>query len=155
MWKNKHVVVAMLVAPLLAILAWFAVDLLVAERPHAARKGAAYPLIAGSSCRYESGRCDLANEDFELAITPGEILAKQVSIQLTSRFPLQQATVGLAEGGEEQPPVRMSSGNAEMTEWSAKIPAPVSDESMLRVAVTADGTTFFAEVPVLFLVSRE
>jgi hypothetical protein len=31
MWTNKHVIIAMLVAPVLAIMAWFAVDYLVAR----------------------------------------------------------------------------------------------------------------------------
>ena len=51
MWKNKHVVVAMLVAPILAILAWFAVDSMVAERAHSAKPGASYKLVAKSNCR--------------------------------------------------------------------------------------------------------
>ena len=153
MWKNKHVVVAMLIAPILAILAWFAVDYLVAERPHAAKRGAAYPLAAKSNCRYESGQCDLENEDVEISIKPLAYSASQVSLQLTSRVPLQQATVGLAERGGELAPVRMSSGNADNTEWGALIPVPANDDSVLRVAIIANDTTFFAEVPVVFLVS--
>jgi NADH:ubiquinone oxidoreductase subunit 3 (subunit A) len=61
MFKNWHVIIAMIVAPILAVLAWFAVDYFVAERPHAAKEGAAYSLIAKSNCRYDSGQCDLEN----------------------------------------------------------------------------------------------
>ena len=50
----------MIVAALLAVITWFAVDRLVAERPHIAREGRAYPLIARSDCRYTSGQCSLA-----------------------------------------------------------------------------------------------
>ena len=70
MFSNKHVLVAMLVAPVLAIMAWFAVDYFVAERPHAAEEGATYTLLAKSNCRYASGKCDLENADFELTIRP-------------------------------------------------------------------------------------
>ena len=38
-YKNKHVVVAMLVAPVLALIGYFSVDALVAEKPHAAQAG--------------------------------------------------------------------------------------------------------------------
>ncbi len=152
MWKNKHVVVAMLVAPVLAVLAWFAVDYFVAERPHSAEPGAAYPLVAKSNCRYDSGRCDLENADFEIALLPQRITPGAVSIRLESRFPLQQATLGLVEKGIAAPPVRMQADDEEKTAWLAQITAPASSDSMLRVGVVSDDATFFAEVPVVFLV---
>ena len=68
MWKNKHVILAMLIAPVLAIIAWFSVDYFVAERPHEARPGASYPLVAKPNCRRLSERCDLVNEDFRLGM---------------------------------------------------------------------------------------
>jgi len=70
MFTNKHVIIAMLVAPVLAIMAWFAVDYFIGERPHAAKEGAAYTLIAKSNCRYDSGQCDLENSDFKLNLRP-------------------------------------------------------------------------------------
>lgn len=154
MLKNKHVIVAMLVAPVLAILAWFAVDYMVAERPQPATQGGAYPLVAKSNCRYDSGRCDLENADFELSLLPLEISSSQVTLSLTSRFPLQQATIALVEDGTEASPVQMSGKNAERTEWGGAIALPGNDEASLRIAVASSGTTFFAEVPVVFLVIR-
>ena len=155
MWKNKHIVVAMLVAPVLAIMAWFAVDYLVAERPQSAQPGAAYPLVAKSNCRYDSGRCDLENADFEISLLPLQITPTQVSIRLESRFPLQQATLGLVEQGTAAAPVRMSADGGDNTAWLAQIAAPASSDSLLRVGVVSDDATFFAEVPVVFLVIRE
>ncbi len=155
MWKNKHIVVAMLVAPVLAIMAWFAVDYLVAERPQSAQPGAAYPLVAKSNCRYDSGRCDLENADFEIYLLPLQITPTQVSIRLESRFPLQQATLGLVEQGTAAAPVRMSADGGDNTAWLAESAAPASSDSLLRVGVVSDDATFFAEVPVVFLVIRE
>ena len=155
MWKNKHIVVAMLVAPVLAIMAWFAVDYFVAERPQSAQPGAAYPLVAKSNCRYDSGRCDLENADFEISLLPLQITPTQVSIRLESRFPLQQATLGLVEQGTAAAPVRMSADGGDNTAWLAEIAAPASSDSLLRVGVISDDATFFAEVPVVFLVIRE
>ena len=73
MFKNKHVVIAMLVAPVLSILAWLAVDYFISERPHVAESGATYALIAKSNCRYDSGQCDLENSDFSLSMRRGGI----------------------------------------------------------------------------------
>ena len=155
MWKNKHVVAAMLVAPVLAILAWFAVDYLVAERPRSAEPGAAYPLVAKSNCRYRSGRCDLENADFEISLLPQQIQAADISIRLESRFPLQQATLGLVDEGVAAPPVRMMADGSDNRAWLADIALPTSDDAMLRVGITADDATFFAEVPVVFLVKQD
>ena len=155
MLKNKHIIVAMLVAPVLAILGWFAVDYFVAERPQAARSGASYPLVAKSNCRYDSGRCDLENADFEISLRLEAIESSTISLLLESRFPLQGATVGLAGERAELPAVTMSARNGERTIWSAVIAAPAGDDSFLRVAVVADDTTFFAEVPVVFLVIQD
>ena len=51
MWKDKHVVMAMIVAPILAIFAWVGVDYIVAEKAQPAEPGSMYPLVARSNCR--------------------------------------------------------------------------------------------------------
>ena len=68
-FKNKHLVVAMLVAPILAILAWYAIDVLVGEKPRPAEEGQSYPLAEKPNCRYGSGACGLKNADFELQLS--------------------------------------------------------------------------------------
>ena len=151
MFKNKHVVVAMLVAPVLSILAWFAVDYFVSERPHAAKTGGTYQLIAKSNCRYDSGQCDLANGDFELTLRPTEIGESMITLDLESRFALQQATAGLVNDGMEADPSGMVSSGAGATRWSTLLARPTSDKSTLRVAVVAQGATYYAEVPIVFM----
>lgn len=155
MFKNKHVVIAMLVAPVLAILAWFAVDYFVAERPHAAKPGAAYRLIAKSNCRYDSGQCDLENADFELTLRPVQIGADSAVLELSSRFALQSATVALVEGGSEQPPVPLTKAQQDRLTWTGEIAAAKDAESSIRLAVVAQDATWFAEVPVTWIVSRD
>lgn len=151
MFANKHVVVAMLVAPVLAIMAWFAVDRFAGERPHAAKPGAAYTLVAKSNCRYESGRCELVNGDFEIALQAGDISSSGFTLQLVSKFALEGATVGLVAPGVPQAPARMAPADDDATRWSASLPRPADTGSSLRLAVVADGTTYYAEVPVVFL----
>ena len=64
--RNKHVLVSALVAPLLALMAYFAIDHFMGETPHAAVEGRSYPLVEKPGCRWESGSCGLKNNEFEL-----------------------------------------------------------------------------------------
>src|SRR5210317_1285945 len=151
MFKNWHVIIAMIVAPILAVLAWFAVDYFVAERPHVAKEGAAYLLIAKSNCRYDSGQCDLENSDFKLSIRPMSISSGSVQLEMTSAFPLQSATLGLVNNGIPARPAEMQATTDESLHWTIRIDRPASETSTIRVAVTADGSTWYAEIPVTFL----
>ena len=155
LFTNKHVVVAMLVAPVLAILAWFAVDFFLSEKPHAAVPGAAYALIAKSNCRYESGQCDLANGQFELTLKPAPGAGGDTALELSSRFPLQTATVGLVEEGKEGQPTAMRAAGSGATQWLAALPKPLSAATRIRIAVVAGETTYYAEIPVVFLQRSE
>ena len=151
MFKNMHLVVAMLVAPVLAVLAWFAVDYFVAERPHAAREGAAYTLIAKSNCRYDSGQCDLENSDFNLSVRPVSVTSASVQLELTSEFPLESAALGLVDNGAALLPSPMSSTTDDALKWTTSIDRPTRADAAIRIAVTAQGATWFAEVPVIFM----
>lgn len=155
MFKNWHVTIAMLVAPILAVMAWFAVDFFVSERPHSAKEGASYTLIAKSNCRYDSGQCDLENSDFKLNIQPVSVTASGIELEMTSAFPLQSATLGLVDGGTPAPPSPMVATTAEALHWTTRIDQPAGEGSTIRVAVTADGATWYAEVPTVFLFPGE
>jgi len=155
MFKNWHLIIAMLVAPMLAILAWFAVDYFVAERPHVAKEGAAYTLIAKSNCRYDSGQCDLENSDFKLSLRPMSVTSGSVQLEMTSAFALQSATLGLVDDGAPAPPSPMAATTDEALHWTTRIDRPAGESSTIRVAVTADGATYYAEVPTVFLFPGE
>ena len=51
-FKNKHVVVALIVAPILAILSWYATGFIVDEKEHAMKDGAIYTLVVRPNCRW-------------------------------------------------------------------------------------------------------
>jgi len=155
MFKNKHVVIAMLVAPVLSILAWLAVDYFISERPHVAESGATYALIAKSNCRYDSGQCDLENSDFSLSMRRGGIANNSMVLTVTSSHALQGATLGLVDNGSPQQPSPMTSTDASRTSWQGTLLLPTSAEATIRVAVTAQGSTWFAEVPTVFLLLDE
>lgn len=156
MWKNKHVVVALIVAPILAVLAWFAVGALIGEKASVAEPGAAYPLVARSNCRWESGECDLVNNDLKLTILPLELGAQYTKLSLDSEFPLTQATFALLSNGTEVVANAQHDASADApAQMTVTIPAFADPEAMLRVAVTVQESLYFAEVPVVFLRPEE
>jgi len=152
MWKNKHVVIAMIVAPILAILAWFAVGQIVGEQAQVAEPGAAYPLVVRSNCRWESGECDLANNDLQMTILPLELGAQYTRLAIDSEFPLAQATFALVlNGNEVVGSAEHDTSSDAPARMTVTIPAFADPEAVLRVAVTVQDSLYFAEVPVVFM----
>lgn len=152
MWKNKHVVVAMLVAPLLAIFAWYGVDAIVAERAQSAKPGELYPLVARSNCRYESGQCELTNNEFKLLIRAVEAQPGNTVLALESEFPLVNARLSLVSGDNEVLATATPGSPSEMpAQWIVTIASSATPPAILRVAVTVQQSVYFAEVPVIFL----
>ena len=156
MWKNKHLIIALLVAPILAILAWFAVGQIAGEKAQVAEPGVAYPLVARSNCRWESGECELVNNNLKLTILPLELGAQYTRLSLDSEFPLAQATFALLSDGNE---ITANAEHDESADAAAQmivtIPAFADPEAMLRVAVTVHESLYFAEVPVIFMRPEE
>ena len=149
MWKDKHVVVALIVAPILAIIAWFGVDYIVAEKAEPAEPGSMYPLVARSNCRYDSGSCDLVNNDFEVTLRPVDLRPDRTILAVESEFELQQARLALVVQGEETAGKGAPTETAEgQTVWIVNIPARAEPDAILRVAVTAQESVYFIEGPV-------
>lgn len=152
MWTNKHVIIAMLVAPVLAIIAWFGVDYLVAEQARPAEPGAMYPLVARSNCRYDSGQCDLANNDLKLSIRPVKLESDRTTLSLESDFVLEHVMFALVVGADEVVGIAAATQTPEGdTLWVIDIPAHADPEAVFRVAVTVQRTIYFAEVPAVFM----
>jgi hypothetical protein len=156
LFTNKHVVVAMLVAPVLGILAWFSVDYFIGERPHAARDGASYALVARPNCRRLSDGCELVNEDFQLKVMVTSFDAIGAELDLSSVFPLSQVGIGVANAGvEDAPPTVLERADAEGKRWRGRVGGSMDADTKLRVAAIADDTTFYAEIPVTFFYATE
>jgi len=147
-FKNKHVITAMIVSPILAVLAYFAVDLVVKEKPHVAAAGQAYPLVAKSNCRFTSGKCDLENASFKSQLSVDD---KQRVLKLTSSHALQKAAVGfIAEDGTEILPASMSPIDNTNTSWQLELPSNANSDSLARVALIANDAFYFAETTMQF-----
>ncbi|MBE1277613.1 hypothetical protein EH171_22460 [Enterovibrio baiacu] len=154
MFKNKHIVLAMIVAPILAIIAYFGVDLAVSEKALVAKEGEAYKLAARSNCRYTSGLCTLANGDFKIQLRSERLTDSEVVIKLTSDFVLDGAKISIMQNKEQQPlpsPVDMESNSTNGTEWMVDLPAPTSEESAIQLVVKSEGTFYYGETPTTFV----
>lgn len=139
----------MIVAPILAVLAYFAVDFLVKEKPHVAVAGQAYPLLAQSNCRFTSGECNLENASFKSKL---KIASDKQSLTLTSSHPLQSATLGFVnQDGSETEPDQMIALDDTNTAWQLALPSDAASDTLARLALQANDAFYFAETSMQFI----
>ena len=156
LWKvlrNRHVVIALLVTPLLSVGAWFLVGYWVAGdvlTPQPAAAGASYPLVERSGCRYASGRCVLANGDMELELA---LPLGSASVSAIGSVPLDGVWIGVS-GAKQTPPV-MAAHEGEGLRWRVTLPTVPSAGDRLRVAVSRGGSRFFGEASLQFQASSD
>lgn len=149
--KNKHLVLAMFVAPVLALIAYFATDYIVSEKPHAARQGNSYKLAARSNCRYQSGQCTLHNGDVEVHVRVERVTASLIELNLHANIPLQNALASFVAGDDETEPVEMQRAVSEDNAWRARFELVEPEKSTLRLALELSGLLFYAETPAVFI----
>ncbi|MEM8496734.1 MAG: hypothetical protein AAF542_01855 [Pseudomonadota bacterium] len=145
MCRNKHVVVALLVAPMLALIAYFAVDSIVAEKPQKAIAGSSYPLAAKSNCRYASGRCSLVNGDLRVEI---HSVDNALLISSSHAAAIVRAALLDAKHDHENHLDLTPIGNDH--EWRGELPDTGVLRMQLRIAIVVAGSRYFAEVGLLF-----
>lgn len=148
-FTNKHVVVALLIAPILAVLAWFAVGQIVGEKPHVAQAGGIYPLVAQSGCRWESGACELHNQDVRLHITMGS----NNTLALTASHSLNGVQLGVGDANSASPEP-MQRADSDGLAWSLVSPVIAPGDHIYLVADIA-GAKYWADVPTVFLFAKE
>lgn len=144
--KNRHVLVAALVAPVLALMSYFAMDYLFGERPQAAREGQSYPLAERSNCRYASGSCGLRNADFALDLTASSGGSGGLVLHLTSAFPLDGVKVALAPSGTDpSSPRDMQAKDGQRLNWETELPQPDPERDRLHLVASAGGVLYFGD----------
>lgn len=149
-FQNKHVVTAMILAPILAISSYYLVDLAVKEQPKKAVAGAAYKLIAKSNCRFNSGVCDLENGGFKSTIKISNDDGKQTLI-LTSVNVLQNASVGFkTRSGSELGPLALVASDSTGKKWITAINVLADETTYMRVALSANGAHYYSETTMGF-----
>lgn len=165
MWTDRHVITALLVAPVLAILAWFAVGSLGGEKAQPARAGAAYPLLEKSNCRYASGVCDLENTDFKVRLSFTGNLSGNLSGELSGdgagnaggrldvyvSHAVDSALLSLTRAPGDAAPRAMRRADTEGRRWRFALERQPDREQRLRLVLSRRGTAYFAEFSTAFL----
>ena len=150
MFTNKHVVIAMIVAPVLAVLAWIAVGQLAGEKPHVARPGQSYPLVEKSNCRYESGACDLQNEDFQLRLTFDDGDGGR-ELVLSASHSLDGVVLDVGAPDSEGQPSAMRASDGRGLEWRLAVNERPAANDRIRLVASANESTYFGDVSTTFL----
>ncbi len=147
MLGNKHVITALLVAPILALLAYFFVDHLVREKSQPAIVDHTYPLLVKSNCRHASGKCSLVNGDIKLMIKLNT--SKEIpSLSLTSNYALTHALLSF---NENETPQQMLSESSEYLAWRLLLPEKINPTQTVRIAVNIQQAYYYAEFTLAFL----
>lgn len=159
---------AMVIAPVLAVIAYFATDYVVSEPPQEARPGQSYKLAAKSNCRYQSGVCTLNNGDVELRLRAERLSEHTVLLALSSTLEIQNALISIATGDSATSPTAMSastavsastamsppeanSGSAAEKQWQLQVEVDEPEKTKVRLAVNIAGATYYAEIPAVFI----
>ncbi len=151
MLKNKHVIIALIVTPILAVIAYFAVDTLVKETPHVAKSGGTYALVSLPNCRYPSGHCTLKNNEFKLELSVEEVGVNVFTLNMASEYPLQGAKVALVEAASETgSPLEMQSIDANQQQWNAKLAGNLNPNSIIQLVVAANDAFYYGETELVF-----
>lgn len=152
MFRNFHFIIALLVAPALAILAWFAADTMLADEKEKAKEGLGYELIGESNCRYESGTCTMSNGNFKLNIQVDRAGEGELAVRLESAHPLDAMSMGWVNpGADDTERAALQPVNEPHTRWQGVIPGDASTKARMRVLARADGTSYYGEAATVFI----
>ena len=154
-FQNKHLLVATLMAPILALVAYYGVNFLVGEKPQAAEAGKTYKLVEKPNCRYASGMCGLKNGDFELTINFVRLGENRLTMNLVSVFPLEGVLLAAVEGeADEKQPEEMQATGLEGLNWSLDITVPDPESTRLRLVVSSNESLYFGDVATKFTLAE-
>lgn len=147
---NKHVIIAMLVAPVLAVITYLAVDYKVSEKPHAAVQGSAYALVAKSNCRYASGRCTFINGDINIEIRTQHEANGFVNYSLKTDLPLDGLKLGFTQAGDPLLFPQVIPIDESLTQWQLGFDASKAQDSSLQLVVKIDDVLYYGETTTIF-----
>jgi len=144
-FKNKHVLVALVVTPILAILAWFATGMLVDEKEHVMKDGSVYTLVVRPNCRWESGTCTLTNSDLKIDIT-GKYTNYTLELAIKSPIPLTEVKIAYDKNDNPQSIVYDKKTGL----WVGVLDLKHKAEFINAVFIVNE-TVFYAQFPTTFL----
>ena len=144
-------ILAMFVAPVLAIIAYFSVDYLVSEKPKTAMQGSSYKLAAKSNCRYQSGTCTLKNGDIEVRIGARRVTDKEVELTVFSEMQIQKVIISYVTDDIVSQPEQMNAVTAEAKNWQLRLHLDDPEKTKLRLALNISDSTYYAETTAVFV----
>lgn len=149
--KDKHVVIAMAMAPVLALIAYFGVSALIGEDSLPAQSGQSYKLVEKPNCRYASGQCGLKNGDFELTLDFEQLGGGRLLLSLASVHPLDGVLLAVVESeDDETPPVAMRATSADGMGWSLEVVAANPETQRMRLVATSNQAYYFGDAALKF-----
>lgn len=149
--KNKHMLTAALVAPILAVMSYFAIDFFMGETPHAAEEGQSYQLVEKPNCRYNSGLCGLKNGDFELSLSPEWSSDGQLLLTLQSEFPLDGVVIALVQNeADDNLPQDMRAMSDDGLVWSVNLVHTDPGKDRLRLVAASNQSLWYGDVGMKF-----
>ena len=148
-FKNKHVLVALIVAPILAILAWYATGYIVDEKEQVIKNGSIYTLVPRPNCRWASGKCTLANNDLEIDIT-GKYTSYTLELAIKSHVPLSEIKISYDKKDKPQSMVYDSKKDI----WYGILDLKYKAQYINTVFII-NNTVFYAQFPTTFLDAKD
>lgn len=151
-FKNKHLIIATLLAPLLALISYFGINAILNEKPHAAEAGQSYQLLEKPNCRRGGGQCGLKNGDFELNLSAAWPERNQLLLTLKSEHPLHGVLMELVDidAGKNQP-VNMNSMDADGFSWSLDMAGPDPENHRIHLVASSGETLYFGDIALKFI----
>jgi hypothetical protein len=150
-FTNKHVIASLIIAPILAILAWFLVDDWVADDALKAEKGIPYPLVAKSNCRWPSGYCYFENEDVEIKITTDTQNFGQNKLMVRSEIPMTNINFALVTNPDEMSnQMAMRPIDNTYQQWESDV-INIMDQMYLQFLFVINESKFHGQAPTTFI----
>ena len=150
-WKNKQLLIATAMAPVMGLVAYFGIGALFGEKPQVAEVGQSYQLISRSNCRYASGSCSLKNVDFELTLTYEWLENGDMLLMLESENSLDGVLLALVENDtDENQPVAMRSTGNDGLNWSMNLSQPDSERHRLHLVASSGQTLYYGDAALKF-----
>jgi len=150
-FTNKHVIASLIIAPILAILAWFLVDDWVADDVLKVEKGILYPLVAKSNCRWPSGYCYFENEDVEIKITTDTQNFGQNKLMVRSEIPMTNINFALVTNPDEMSnQMAMRPIDNTYQQWESDV-INIMDQMYLQFLFVINESKFHGQAPTTFI----
>ena len=149
---------SLIIAPILALISYFSVDFIVSEKPHKAVDGNFYKMRVNSNCRWDSGKCNIDNEDLNIEITGKYINIKNeqshktilkgiLKLYITSNVSLNGIKIAF-DKSKIQP---ISMDNKEnLYKWETSL-NNTENKKFINIVISANKSVFFANIPTVFI----